>query len=258
VRIAPNPAASAALLKRIRSERPARSGLHLSGLVYCLRKTWHREHHPQMWAEGGPYGESDDLTLKFTLGETVHRVLGGGTEATKTKEADGILYTPDEVVLTERMADGRKRIVEFKTTAYSARKTPQDMPQYFDQLGGYAAYEGTTLGRLFIIHTRGYYNAKGPDGKSMGMDPVLKCYDVEFDPVELAGWRRELARRKALVEGAPTFQSIPLEDVAWDFECPHCPLLGEVCEGLPRDQRGSFIGRLGAFQHFVELDELSA
>jgi hypothetical protein len=244
--VTPNPAAASELLRRVRDERPERTeGIHLSGLLYCLRKEWHKGRNPSLWAEGGPYAEQDDLTLKFTLGETVHRVLGGGTDAVKTKIVDGIHYTPDDVVMATTLADGRKRIDEFKTTAYSANKSLQDTPQYLDQLGGYCAFEETLYGRLYVIHTRGFYNSKDPaTGKPRGFDPVLRAYDIEFHPIELAGWRRELRRRKGLLEGASRLTDIPVEE-HWSWECePYCPLFGEVCEG----GKGQ---RVGAFQHFV-------
>ena len=230
-------------MKRVRNTRPPRdeSKPHLSILLYCLRKAKHKQQFPKLWSDGGPFEEQDESTLKMMLGEDSHILLGGKTDSVKTKEFEGILYTPDDVFVEEG-SSGEKRIVEFKTTAYSAKKTIRDLPQYLDQLGGYCVAEGTNKGRLVVIHTRGYYNSKDPiTGEVRGWNAVMKVYDVEFHPLELEGWKRELIRRKKVYESAQSFTNISTDE-AWSWECGYCPLHKSACEGGGK--------RVGAFQYF--------
>ena len=222
-----NPQAAADLMQRIRDTRPPREGLHLSDLLQCSRKTW--------WKGTYGLGEEDDaFTLITSLGKSYHNLIEGAGE--ETFVIDGIHLTPDEITNIipyhdiESLGRHNAVIVEYKTTRYSSKKTIEDMNNYVDQVGGYCALLGVNKARLHIFHLVGDYR---------NVQPVHRCYDLEFNDGELERWRRELNRRRVLIETAQSIDSIPLtEHVNW--ECKNCPLKDTHCPGGGGERLGAF------------------
>jgi hypothetical protein len=239
-----NPAAASALLARIRSERPDRSGLHLSGLISCARRTFWQLRHPEDFGDGGPYAEDDGFTLVVALGKGFHNMLEDGEET--TYEQDGVLFTPDD--LEDDL------VVEIKETRKSSRQSPADgqLYNYVEQAAGYCVYLSKQLGRpitkarLAVVHICG-------DWKGSPM-PVLHVWDLEFEDWELEAWGKELDRRKKLILRAKTIDDIPLYEhyaggkTDRNWECNYCPLKDHICPGGGGE-------RLPFFPHVIDMGE---
>lgn len=176
------------------------------------------------------------------LGKGHHNVLEQG-HGEETVDIGGLLCTPDEIVAAcddfgIGGIDGLPTIVEYKTTRKSAKKTPftgdrngnNDLGNYIDQLGGYCAKTGIPRGRLHVFYLLGYWGAM-IDGVKDKYFPVHKCWDFEFEPLEMAAWSNELDRRRGMVERAEKLTDIPLYEHR-DWECGYCALKsGGVCPG---------------------------
>lgn len=216
-----NPEAAAALMDRVRSNRPARdhSKLHLSDVLGCARAAWFKRNNPDSPLASD---ESDHFTLITMLGEGHHGLVGGATKAEKSWDIDGLLCTPDELVKERKGGkEDQLIVVEYKTTRKSANKGINDLDSYVEQLGGYCALLGTPYGRLHVFFLVGAYRPP---------TPIHKVWDIEFAPHELAHWRRELSRRRALIESARSMESIPVaENHPW--RCAYCGLKDRVCPG---------------------------
>lgn len=220
MKISQNHQAERELMARIRSQKSGRSaGLHLSHLTGCLRKAKFFLDHPD------EYVETDEMTLTFSMGKGFHNLfeLKGETELNKY----GIAYTPDEIteewVTAGDLVGKVHRITDFKTVRTSSRKGPHELVTQIDQLGGYCAFEDTRFGRIHIVHLVGDY--KNPK-------PIHRCYDFEFEQWELDLAKRELLRRRDMIEAAETMDDIPLsEHYESDWECKYCPLYGSLCPG---------------------------
>lgn len=206
------------LMARVRAKLQARGrapGLHLTDLIYCLRKSWHRLRHPE-WYDAQP--PDDAFTLITALGHAYHWLLERAAE--EPRELAGIHYSPDEIEIERTDAWG-KRVVEFKTTRTSATKTLGEMPNYVEQLASYCLFEGAQYGRLQILHLVGTYSPP---------TPKHIAWDLAFDPLELRMWAGELARRKQLLEAAQRLEDIPLAEHyrgskgKTDWECDYCPI----------------------------------
>jgi hypothetical protein len=256
-----NCAAERGILREIRENRPERKpGLHLSDLIGCARLARHKLDHPEMYAEGGPLCETDDQTIIFFLGEGHHVLLGGKTDQVKSLEWEGIHLTPDRVVTDDTPAwFGAEVTAEFKTTRKSALKKVgrevnpetnrerfvygdvgvEELVSYVDQVGGYCAVRNQLHARLVLFFLLGGYNPPFP---------MFRVYDLEFEPMELAGYRRELLRRRNLILGARTWKDVPMsEHYAPDregkteWQCDWCGLkrIGE-CPGGGGERLASF------------------
>lgn len=151
----------------------------------------------------------------MSLGKGLHNVFEQAAE--ETIESDGLLFTPDEIVT----GSGEPFVVEFKTTRMSASKSLSEMGTYTEQAAGYCAFLGITRARLHVIFLAGNY--KPPK-------PLHHCYDLEFDERELSWWKGEILRRRDLILGAGSLESIPLAEHT-DWECNYCPIKGTLCEG---------------------------
>jgi hypothetical protein len=220
-----NPDAAVAMIAAAKAARaaahPRAEGLHVSDLVYCLRRAWYRRH-------GYPEPESIEQDTIFLMGEGHHGLLQcqGEYEVPVQLDLDGItvhgtidLIPPDDVT------------TEIKTTRYSANKdVANGMAHYIDQLASYVLARGHTRGRLAIWHLMGDYNRKN------GQPPLLRVWDIEFEPAELDAWRDELAVRADVVVNTDTDDDPLFGAEHYTWECDYCPFnqtKGGPCPGGP-------------------------
>lgn len=208
---------------RRREQRDATrsGGVHVSDLVYCLRKAWLRGQPNYTEPEQSP-----STTLLFATGKAIQAWLTGRLSDEPELHWDGITGTPDY-----RM-DGV--LTEFKATYASAAREVRTTQNYLDQLACYMVMDGTMRGYLVVYYINGYYNWMRK--KKVGGDNergVLKAFIVEFaSEAERDAWAMEMRRRRALIQQATTLEDIPLtEHFTW--ECEYCPFFGTDCPGGP-------------------------
>ena len=202
-----NPVAADTLIETVWRSREAAhdrgEGVHISDLIYCLRKSWYRR---QKYVEPAL---PPQIKLKLLLGEGLGTLLENGVPEVRAalRTPYGELHgTIDLVQLHEGTV-----VCELKETRSSSNKSPIDMPHYVEQIGSYCVLLETTRARLFSAHLLGDYR--------QAKDPVMKCWDIEFSPQELAAWERELVARMAAV----TQPAIPpATDQHYPWECKDC------------------------------------
>ncbi len=149
---------------------PRTPGLHLSDIIHDLMATI---------GVGPQYGEIDDKTrLMFEKGYIWEEVLSRAYAARALVRPDeitldGIACSPDALAFT----DTHTVVEEYKCTALSPGKTPEDMPAWIMQLKGYCHAVGTPHGLWRVLHHCGDYRGV--------RHPIPKAYTVEFTPREL-------------------------------------------------------------------------
>lgn len=218
-----NPEAASRVLARVRAEKPPRTpGYHASDVLRCLRQSWHKHNFPEDYLEGARFAEDDKSTVTFLLGESAHIFLGGKTAAEKSVLYDGLSCTPDEASRDDN--EFWPPIREYKTTRYSSSNDigmPKLSP-YAAQAALYCLALGVSEVSIFVIFSAGNY--KYGDDKTF-VD--WKWWDVEFSPRELEWWAKEIRRRKAVLETARSFESIPVSE-NWTSKikssCSYCPI----------------------------------
>jgi hypothetical protein len=103
------------------------------------------------------------------------------------EETDGIIGTPDAVLLT----DSGPEIHEFKLTWKSAKRDPGNDWAWVVQLKGYCKMLGTTRACLWVYYVNGDYTWSGP---------VFRCFRFEFTEKEIEENWRMLRRHRDQVE----------------------------------------------------------
>lgn len=211
--------------------RVAPNEVHVSDLIYCLRKSWYR----RQTVKGA--GLDEDTALLFMMGQGFHLVLQAMGDSEIPIEFDGIHGTVDLIECEDDWID--PICCEIKSTRYSSRKPISELIHYFEQLGAYVLGWGLmigkelTKGRIYAVHMNGDYR------QNRGYTLVAR--DVEFDPMELANWRNELQARKAeLLRGEPP-EIEGCNHYTW--ECGHCEFNasnGGPCPGGPGRPMGFF------------------
>jgi CRISPR/Cas system-associated exonuclease Cas4 (RecB family) len=209
--------------------RIAPNEVHVSDLIYCLRKSWYR----RQVIRGA--GLDEDTALLFMMGQGFHLVLQALGDSEIPIEFDGIHGTVDLIECEGELAVP----CEIKSTKYSSRKPISELNHYFEQLAAYVAGWGVmigerlTRGRLYSVHMNGDYR------ENRGYTLVAR--DVDFDPFELEQWRGELQVRKAGLLGK---RPPPIEGVNHStWECGHCEFNksnGGPCEAAPGRPMGFF------------------
>jgi hypothetical protein len=200
---------------------PRAEGLHVSDLIYCLRKAWYRRNgYPE------PERSVEDEAI-LLMGQGHHGLLQCQGEYERPVVinfvAESVHGTVDLV-----LPDGMP--VEIKTTRYSSNKSLMDLPHYVEQLASYAVALELRDGRLAIWHLNGDYR----DNRQ----PVLRVWDLSLNPVECLMWLDELERRAdaVMADWEPG-----IED-HYPWECKSCPFL--LTNGGPCPGGG---GRMGGF-----------
>lgn len=192
---------------------PREEGVHVSDIVACRRKGWYR-------LNGEPLApHSTQTLLLFLMGQGHHAMLElGEPEVHLTIDFDGIRVTG---TVDRQEQDGAAPFPgEVKTTRASAGKMRTPTDHYVEQAASYAVMQGTNKARIHVVFLLGDYK-----GAKL---PQIKSWDLEFTPQEIAAWKREMARRAALIAGP----EIPSLDEHHEWECRYCPYnaaLGGSC-----------------------------
>lgn len=235
-----NPVAADILIDTVwRSRQLAHAreeGVHVSDLIYCLRKAWYRQH-------GYPEPElPPQVKLKMLLGEGLGTLLENGDGEIKAglRTPYGVLHGTIDLL----QKDGDTIVCELKETRSSSNKSPFDFPHYLEQIASYCVLLETRRARLVSAHLLGDWKGS--------KEPVMKCWELEFTAAELAAWERELVARMAAVV-QPAVLPSPYEHYQW--ECKDCAfniVNGGECETGPG--RGGFFHSDHMIAQLLELE----
>lgn len=188
-----------------------REGVHVSDLIYCLRKGHAKR---QLGAQAEETG--DELVLVWLIGHSHEALLGQGKTKGLPLEVDGIIGTPD-------LWD--EGLIEVKSTRSSAKKELMDMPHYLAQAAAYAAMHAVTEARVFVLHLMGDYDRSHPP------QAQLRIWKVQFGQEELDRWWLELQRRRDVLT-AEDRPGLAYHSPAWEWECGYCSVREMIgCEG---------------------------
>lgn len=243
--------------ERMGVDKP-RPGIHVSELIYCLRKGWALKEIGDLRAE--VLGETADETVfVWVVGHSHEAIFGQGSVRGKSQLKDGIWYTPDffaepndvmELIgypnwepsdLTDSGQEKFKeaffeigKLTEMKSTRASAKKRmdEDEMGHYKDQLASYLAAEGRTDGWIWIFHLNGDYYHQTTEGKAKGAGPkaILRLWHLKFTERELRKWWQTLLHRKEILEGPEMPPAVP----RYEWECGYCPVREHInCPGGP-------------------------
>ena len=168
-----------------------REGIHLSSLVFCLRKAWHMYRIDQSDKSRAEVlgATPDETALVWVIGHSHEAIFGTSSIRGESTEKDGITYTPD----FWRPEKGKLELVEMKSTRKSANKGIEDIEHYMAQAAGYCAASGLTECCVFVLHLMGDYDRSHPP------QAMLKVWRLKFTKAELTRWWNELKRRRDAV-----------------------------------------------------------
>ena len=199
-----------------RMDRDRGEEVHVSELIFCLRKAWLQRH-------GHKITPDYDSILVFSVGLAMQAWLTGQLGDDVPVDLLGIVGTPDYI-------DPDGVINELKATYASAGRDITGTPHYFDQLASYAIMKGQTKGRLVVFYVNGYYNFQRKVKIGTNERAVLKVFDVEWEQEELDEWWEEMQERKDVLLNATSIEEIPL-DLHYSWECGYCPFKDVLCPG---------------------------
>jgi len=207
-----------------------REGIHLSSLVFCMRKGWHMYRIDQSdKSRAEVLGETPDETaLVWVIGHSHEAIFGTSSVRGDTTERDGILYTPD----FWKPEDGHLTLTEMKSTRKSANKTIEEMEHYTAQAAGYCAAEGLTECLIFVLHLMGDYGRDHPP------QAQLRVWRLKFTKKELAAWWDELKlRRDIILNGLePGLGELWMSPI-YEWECGFCQVRDLIgCPGCEQYQ----------------------
>lgn len=191
------------LIKQLKVMDGVRTGIHVSDLLYCLRKTYFRRVNE--------IPITDRMQLLFAIGKAMHNYLHPG-QGEQSVEVDGILCSPDN---TEDKS-------EIKTTRSNSDKfNPSDMPKWERQMMAYCKALGVKVYNLDAFFICGNY--KPPF-------PTLRTFEYTFTEGEIeSNWQWLKARRDILVKALET-DTPPAKDCE-EWECKECEAIG-YCSAL--------------------------
>jgi len=214
-----------------------REGVHLSSLVFCMRKGWHMYRIDQSEkGRAATLGETPDETaLVWVIGHSHEAIFGANSIRGESTDKDGITFTPD-FWMPKYSPDADPHaftLVEMKSTRKSSRKTIEDMPHYIAQVAGYCAANKHTECLIFILHIMGDYGHDHPP------NAVLRVWRLKFSKKELADWWKELRYRRELILGEFEPDLSDLSPVH-DWECGYCQVRELIncpgCEAYQKEQ----------------------
>ena len=156
-------------------------GLHMTPIIEDLLATLYgaRDETPD-----------EERRLQFEKGYLWERVLSmayGESAAFRPGEVDcdGVLCSPDGIVVE----DGEVVVEEYKATAFSSVKTPDQVPRYMMQIKGYCYAMGAVRARMRIL----YLNGNSRDVRH----PQYEVFEFTFTQSELAeNWAAILAHAR--------------------------------------------------------------
>jgi hypothetical protein len=223
-----------------RRERSAKgSEPHVSDLIYCLRRAWHKRHG---WTEP-PKDQDSSLTLM--LGHALHAVIARsakpGREVNVPVATDYAIGEADGVLDAFGVEDA-------KTTRKSANNSPTPLtdPVYVEQIASYIAMlwrMGRRVPARAIIHVLHLV------GKYRPPFPILKSWEILLSDQEIMRWEAELQRRRKVVDS-----DAPPSGEHYEWECQYCPLAPQNGGSCP-EREGS--GRPAGFFILDPKEELS-
>jgi len=186
-----------------------REGIHISELIFCVRKAWIRRKYN--------IKVPDEKVLQYARGRFLHRLfwVPGKEEVFKR---EGIFGTPDGYF----EEDGGLVPLEMKTTVWNV-KGIEDKEFWLDQLKSYCYLADSTTGYIGVFQIVGY-------GKDRS--PKLYAWRVRFTKEELREhWVKLKARRDVLIEALESNTPPPKLYGGHEWECENCECR-EVCDAL--------------------------
>jgi len=224
LKITSDPDFRAQILKQI-AEREfyERKGTHGSDLIYCLNK--------QALRKLKPIPSTDEQILTFSVGWATQRWLTGTFEPDKEYEVDGIVVTPDQMMVSYR--DKERMPWELKATYQSGNKAIEENIHWMRQLMAECYVTGSTtaiLSRFEIMGDWKFVFGKKEE-KATAKRPTLSAWRVEFTQEELDSFWEWMKDRKMryenLLAGYPETGLLLPKVVALasgqEWECGWCP-----------------------------------
>lgn len=188
-------------------------GVHVSDIVLCPRKAWYKR-------TGKPPRYTPDDKILFLSGTGLHAVLqeisrlpavSVEIEVPARYVTPGVLiHNTVDLLLRDHISD-EEIPCEIKSTRGSAGKPVESSSHYIEQIACTCVILGYTRARLYILHLNGDYKTR--------RTPILACWELEFDPAELARWETEMVRRHDLIVA----DTPPHPYEAYRWECGYCP-----------------------------------
>lgn len=172
---------------------------HVAELIYCLTKSY--------YDRTDPIPPQDKEVLLFSLGFGLEKVMLPDDYKSKSKQVNGVYYTPDLAIEDE--------LTEIKTTRMKYTAGTVKVPEtWLQQCKAYCFCEKCNEMSLAILHITGDY--KPPF-------PLIAGYTLHFSDEELSeNWNYILDRRGSL-ERAITTQQLPEPyKFCQDWECDWC------------------------------------
>lgn len=261
-----------------------RSGIHVSDLLMCIRKSWAERQsdyvmepsdrtvltwlrglsHEDLMAEGIQQVRAAYCFECDTVYADQVYTNGSPTETCRVCRTTMMIGTVDWVSLTgdEELDDYIP--VEMKSTLKSARKTLDDMAWYADQDKTYMAIHKRNEGKIGVLHIMGDYKRTDPDERSEGPDAQFIVYKLRWrDPAARLNWLAVLKQRKQKLED---LNHMPLLDEdspgRHPFICDYCVVgeklpNGEECEAWPYRKlaNGTYV-RKGSAKQDLSMDDM--
>ena len=203
------------VLSALKRERFTPKTFSVTGLVMCPRRTYYR-------MKGEKEVGQENVTLVLTRGRALHKELGGAFKLTEIhREADGIRGDIDAV---------EDNVIEFYTTNLSLKnvadinKVSEVFKIKVRQLMAYCYMTKERVGDLLVLFMSGDYSRYTEIiGKKYytGIQPVLKCWTLEFTEDELKeNWKKILSNKEDIEYALKT--GMPPLTAGEEFECNNC------------------------------------
>lgn len=262
-----------------------RSGIHVSDLIHCTRKSW--AERVLQFTQNVP----DETVLVWLRGLSHEELIADGIQQVRSGycfpcEENWPLgdfhydnHDPEprparcprclDVLLTgtiDWVIDDASP-VEMKSTMKSSRKHVDEgeMAWFVDQVKSYMAMHKRDVGRIVVLHNMGDYSRADHDVRGDGPQAELIVYTVRWrDPSAPKNWLRRLQSRKAWVEGDAK-PPLDLDSPAHKFICDYC-VVGEQlpdgteCENWPWElaPNGQYVRKGSGKGQVVQLDDMLA
>lgn len=247
-----------------------RPGVHLSDLLYCLRKAWAKRRIPEQdqeaiddelmltWAGGLIFedliatGERQKSAAYCFKCQNVSRVVhgvGGSPEPVRCHhcEEPWLLFTPDYI-------DSSGLLHEVKQTRKSQSRGPESAAWWIDQLRSYlvfsrkAGWTQEQQAKLVVNWLMGSYGSRKKGKRPIPPRSSIEKFSVVFEEGFEQPWIDELYRRFKIVlsPSIPELSGMSRTDTrspAWDWECSSCPVGRQIgCEKFIWDEEDNEIG----------------
>jgi len=204
-----------ALIEDLKGRFTHREGIHLTDLIFCLRKAFFSKTTQEAFTE--------ERILLYTIGLGWQDKLPLPNPG-QVFEEEGIKFSPDGWVEKD---DGRI-FIEVKSTRAKTRD-PQEMKHWVDQLKGYCALGRAREGVLVALHLMGDYRNRKAE---------LKVHRFEFEEEELEEMREYLRGRKEALEKALESREAPPPEPSYQWECNDCPYKDLCKEARSHEEEG--------------------